>query len=305
MMIIKEALKFGHETLLLTSESARLDAEVLLSALLKKPVTFLLAHDDRSVGFFELWRYKRLIEKRKKGIPVAYLTGHKEFFMLDFDVNRHVMIPRPDTEFLVEAVIEYLKKNVLSDTSGKRSTTATGKRNTTVDSVGHVERNSLLLDIGTGSACIPVAVLKNVEGVSAIAVDRCGAALRVARRNIKKHRLQSRIKLFRSDLLEKVPIRLLRDSEVIVTANLPYIPADYQVSPELKYEPSIALFGGKDGMDVYRRLVVQLMTIQPRAIFFELFEHQIAILKTALPDYHLKYVKDMSGEARVLCMERG
>nr|NIW78230.1 hypothetical protein [Calditrichia bacterium] len=158
--------------------------------------------------------------------------------------------------------------------------------------------------IGKGSACIPVAVLKNVEGVKAIAVDVCRKALKVAKRNIKKHGLRSRIKLIRSDLLEDVPIKLLRGRDVIVTANLPYIPEDYKVSPELKFEPSIALFGGQDGMEVYDRLVAQLVAIQPRAIFFELFEHQIALLKTKLPDYELKYVKDMSGEARVLCMER-
>ena len=110
VMQIKEALKWGHETLLLTSSSARLDAEVLLSHVLKKPTTFLLAHDNREVGFLQLWRFKRLIAKRKKGIPVAYLTGHKEFFFLDFAINRHVLVPRPDTEFLVECVIEYINK---------------------------------------------------------------------------------------------------------------------------------------------------------------------------------------------------
>ena len=173
-MTIKQALKWGHETLILTSDSSRLDAEVLLSHVLRRPVTFLLGHDDSEVGFFALWRYKRAIDKRKEGMPVAYLVGHKEFFMLDFKVNRHVMTPRPDTEFLVESVIEYIKS-----LGGKA--------------------DSLLLDIGTGSGCIPVAVLKNVEGIRAIAVDVCCKALKVARRNIKKHGLKSRVKLIKSD----------------------------------------------------------------------------------------------------------
>ncbi len=121
---------------------------------------------------------------------------------------------------------------------------------------------------------------------------------------IKKHKLTSRITLVLSDLLKNVPPELLEDREVIVTANLPYIPADFQISPELKYEPHISLYGGADGMDVYRRLIEQLEKIKPRAIFFELFESQIAILKTKLPDYHLKYVKNMSGEARTLVLER-
>jgi release factor glutamine methyltransferase len=173
----------------------------------------------------------------------------------------------------------------------------------------------VLLDIGTGSGCIPISICKNVEGLRVVATDVSRGALRVARKNIKKHKLKSRIKLIRSDLLDDVPLELLEDKEVIVTANLPYIPTDYQVSPELKYEPQISLFGGGDGMELYKKIVhssardrslgrTTLMDIKPKAIFFELFEDQIAILKTKLPDYRLRYVENMSGKARCLCMER-
>ena len=161
-----------------------------------------------------------------------------------------------------------------------------------------------VLDIGTGSACIPVSVCKNVKGLKAIATDVSSSALRVAKRNVKRHKLTSRITLVLSDLLKNIPPEWFEGNEVIVTANLPYIPADFQVSPELKYEPPISLYGGADGADVYLRLTEQLEKIKPRAIFFELFESQIAILKTKLPDYRLKYVKDMSGEARTLVLER-
>ncbi|MBN2096535.1 peptide chain release factor N(5)-glutamine methyltransferase [Candidatus Peregrinibacteria bacterium] len=295
-MQIREALRWGHETLLLSSDSARLDAEVLLSHVLKKPVTFLLAHNEQKICsflhfgrndktkliFFPLWQYKRLIYKRKKGMPVAYLTGHKEFFFLDFEVNKNVLIPRPDTEILVEAVIDYIKGLRTKDYG----------------------LSPILLDIGTGSGCIPISVCKNVKGVEAIAMDVSSAALRVAKRNVKKHKLTSRITLVLSDLLKNIPPEWLEDREVIVTANLPYIPAGFQVSPDLAYEPPISLYGGTDGMEVYRRLTDQVRTLKPRALFFELFDHQIALLKTKLPDYRLKYVKDMSGEARVLVMER-
>lgn len=279
-MQIKEALKWGHETLLLSSDSARLDAEVLLAHVLKKPATFLLAHDEQKICSIKWWFFRRLISKRKKGMPIAYLTGHKEFYFLDFEVNKNVLVPRPDTEILVEAVISYLNDQ------------------------SPMTNDQLLLDVGTGSGCIPVSVCKNVKGLMAIATDVSSAALRVAKRNVKKHKLTSRITLILSDLLKNIPPEWFEDCEIIVTANLPYIPVDFQVSPELKYEPSISLYGGVDGMDVYRRLIEQLEEIKPRAIFFELFESQIAILKTKLPDYRLKYVKDMSGEARVLVMER-
>ena len=294
-MKISDALKWGHETLLLTSDSARLDAEVLLAHVLKKSTTFLLSHDEHKICSIKLWQYKRLIHKRKKGIPVAYLTGHKEFFFLDFEVNRHVMVPRPDTEILVESVIEYIRLINKTTEGAIHKSRRRGLRSSP---------SVVLLDIGTGSGCIPISVCKNVKNLKAIATDVCKKALRVAKKNIKKHKLQSRITLIKSDLLEKVPLELFGDREVIVTANLPYIPAQFQVSPELKYEPSISLYGGEDGMDVYKRLVDQLKDIKPRTIFLELFEFQIAILKTKLPDYRLKYIKNMSGEARVLVMER-
>ncbi len=279
-MLIKDALKWGHETLLLTSDSARLDAEVLLAYVLKKPASFLLSHDDSEVGFWSLWRYKRLIERRKKGEPVAYLVGHKEFFCLDLAVNRHVLVPRPDTEILVDCTIQYLRSQI-SDL-----------------------RSTVLLDIGTGSGCIPIAVCKNVEGLKVVATDISSKALSVARKNVKKHGLLRRIQLVKSDLLDNVDLGKFKGKNLIVTANLPYIPKDFQVSPELTYEPSISLYGGDDGADVYRKLTEQLKEIKPRVIFFELFEEQIAILKTHLPDYRLKYVENMSGNARVLCMER-
>ncbi|MBU1683586.1 tRNA (adenine(22)-N(1))-methyltransferase TrmK, partial [Patescibacteria group bacterium] len=162
----------------------------------------------------------------------------------------------------------------------------------------------VLLDVGTGSACIPISVLKNIPGIKAVATEISGAAMRVARRNIRKHRLKSRIKLIKSDLLENVPAGLFKDREVIAVANLPYIPKQFQVDPSTKYEPDVALYGGEDGLDIYKRLVDQLAEIKPRAIFFELFEEQIAILASRMPGYELKYAKDMTGEARVMMMER-
>jgi len=278
-MKIKNALLWGHEVLTPSSDSARLDAELLLAHVLRKPVTFLLAHDDHELGFFKLWRYKRLVEKRKAGWPVAYLTGHKEFYFLDLFVNRHVLVPRPDTEILVEAVIDYLR-------------------------AVKTRKSLLLLDVGTGSGCIPIAVLKNAERVKAIATDISSAALGVAKRNVRKYAVQDRIQLFKSDLLGALPAKLFKGREVIVTANLPYIPSNFSVHPSTKFEPDISLYGGKDGLDVYKRLMDQLKFIKPKAVFLELFEFQTAILATRLKGYELKYVKTMSGQARLMMMER-
>ena len=283
-MTVKDILMWAHEHLLLSSDSARLDAEILLSYVLKKPTTFLLAHDDSEIGFWKARRFKKLIEKRKEGVPVAYLTGCREFYGLDFKVNKHVLVPRPDTEILVDHVISYLRRN---DEMTKR-------------------RNGFLLfDIGTGSACIPISVLKNIPDIKSIATEICGSAMKVAKRNIAKHKLKSRIKLIKSDLLKNVPVGLLKDHEIILTANLPYIPKQFQVDPSTKFEPDVALYGGEDGLDIYKRLIEQLeeMGIKPKAMFFELFEFQIAVLCEHMPDYELKYAKNMTGDARCLHLE--
>jgi len=282
-MTVKEILKWGHEQLIPTSESARLDAELLLAYVLREPVTFLLAHDDEKVCYFTLRRYRHLISQRKDGMPVAYITGHKEFYGLDFEVNKNVMVPRPDTEILVERVIDYIDS---LDTSTPR----------------HLD--TLLLDIGTGSACIPIAVLKNVDGIKAVATEISGSAMRTAKHNIKKHGMKSRIKLIKSDLLKNVPGRLFHGKEVIVTANLPYIPKQFAIHPSTKFEPDIALYGGEDGLDIYKRLIEQLDEIKPRAIFFELFEFQAAVLGAKMPDYEVKFTESLTGEARVLMMEK-
>jgi len=280
---IKEILHWGHEQLVLTSESARLDAEVLLAHVLKKPLTFLLAHDETEIGYFALRKYHRLIRQRKEGMPVAYLTGHREFYGLDFEVNKHVLVPRPDTETLVECVIDYIKRN--DETTKRRN-------------------DILLLDVGTGSACIPISILKNVPDLRAVATEISGSAMGVAKRNIKKHGLSGRIKLFSSDLLKSVPRELFEDREVVVTANLPYIPKQFAVHPSTKFEPGIALYGGDDGLDIYKRLVDELRDINPRAMFFECFEFQVATLADKIRGYELKTVRDMSGKAKMMMLER-
>lgn len=287
-MLIKDILKWAHEYLIPTSDSARLDAELLLAHVLKKPVTFLLAHDDTEIGFFKLWKYRRMIGQRKDGMPVAYLIGHREFYGLDFEVNRSVMVPRPDTEILVERVIDYVNQLKIKN----------------YQSVPARAGELKILDIGTGSACIPISILKNIPNIEAVATEISGSAMRVAKHNIKKHGMKGRIQLFSSDLLKSVPRELFEDREIIVTANLPYIPKRFAVHPSTKFEPDVALYGGDDGLDIYKRLIKELEEIRPRAIFFELFEFQAAVLGAQMPDYEVKFTESLIGEARCLMMER-
>lgn len=271
-MTIKDLIDFGHRELI-AFDSAHLDAELLLSHVLKKPVTHLLAHPEKEPGFFQQWFYKRLISRRKEGIPVAYLRGHKEFYGLDFKVNRQVLVPRPDTEALAEAVINYISSD------------------------------DLLLDIGTGSGCIPIVVLKHVKGLYAVATDISASALRVARANARRHGVMSHLRFFFSDLLKAVPPEVLEDRTLVVTANLPYVPLEFQVNIETSFEPQIALYGGRDGMDLYRKLLDQLLPLMPKAMFFECFDFQKAILAEHAPGYRLRHLRNSSGAAGVMILE--
>lgn len=272
-MTIKDLVNFGHRELI-GFDSARLDSELLLSYVLGKPVTYILAHDEKEPGFFQQWRYKRLIANRKQGVPVAYLRGYKEFYGLDFKVNKHVLVPRPDTEALVEAVVDYLSPD------------------------------DLLLDVGTGSACIPISVLKNVNDVEVVCTDISSSALKVARANAKQHGVESEIQFFQSDLLKNVPPEVFEGRGLVVTANLPYVPKDFEVNIETKFEPRIALYGGEDGMDIYRKLLEQLLPLAPKAMFFECFDFQKAILVHSAPGYELRHIKNISGGAGVVILKK-
>lgn len=291
-MTIKELVNYGHRELI-SFDSARLDAELLLSHVLKKPATYVLTHDTEKIGLISEWRYKWLIARRGKGIPVAYLRGHREFYGLDFQVNRHTLVPRPDTEALVEAVIAYLSGERRADSGPKDSVSLRTPRS-----------KLLLLDIGTGSGCISIAVLKYVEGLTAIATDISFSALRVAKANATRHGVDSRIQFVASDLLKNVNMTLLKGREVVVTANLPYVPKNFQVNIETHFEPQIALWGGEDGMDIYRRLLEELLPLKPKAMFFECFDFQKAILAMHAPGYKLRQVKNVSDGAGVMILER-
>jgi len=259
---------------LISFDSARLDAELLLAHLLGKDLTYVMAYDEVEVGRLNRWRYERIIRRRKRGVPVAYLRGYKEFYGRDFEVNKHVLIPRPDTELLVEAVSNY------------------------------VTGDDLLLDVGTGSGCIPISVIKEVPDLEAVAVDISVKALKVAQNNAHNHHTFSRMVFIKSNLLTDVDFRLLEGWDVVVTANLPYVPKNYQVNVETQFEPKMALYGGDDGLDIYRRLIEQLEQVKPRAIFFECFDFQSAVLSDHLPDYELKYVKNTLGSAVIVMLER-
>ena len=206
-------------------ESARLDAEVLLAHVLNCRRLYLYVDADKNVSHEQINRYKNLIERRIEKIPVAYLTGQREFFGLNFAVTPEVLIPRPDTEILVEIAIEKLSK---------------------ID-------KPIFLDIGTGSGAICISILKQLKTARAVTVDISADAVNCAKFNAEKFGVDDRINFFIGNLFE--PLRGQKFHAII--SNPPYIPnAEIKnLQAEVQREPEIALDGGVDGLDFYRRIV--------------------------------------------------
>jgi release factor glutamine methyltransferase len=211
--------------------SAQLDADVLLAHACGITKESMYAHLDAPLSATEDAAYRELVARRAAGEPVAYLRGYKEFFGLRFAVDPRVLIPRPETEVLVEAVLAFLRET----------------------------RRTRVADVGTGSGAIAVAVAANAPAASVVATDLSGDALDVARANAAAHRVADRVELRRGDLL--APIDGVVD---VVAANLPYLRRDAVADltgerTSLAFEPQVAVVaGGADGLDLIRRAVAQL-----------------------------------------------
>ena len=208
---------------------AAADVDVLARHVLAWDRARLLAHrlDAAPPGFAEA--FDALVERRADDlVPVAYLTGTREFYGLDFAVTPDVLIPRPETELLVEATLACLDAGP-----------------------AHAAR---VVDVGTGTGCIAVAIAVSRPHARVVALDRSRAALAVARRNVRHHAADGRVVLVAADLLSPVASGPLVD---VVVSNPPYVPDESpDVAPDVRrHEPSQALYAGRDGLDVVRRLI--------------------------------------------------
>lgn len=210
--------------------SARLEAELLLAhALQCRRIDLFLAY-DRPLEEGELEKYRQLIRRKVSRIPTAYLTGKKEFYGLEFNTGPGALVPRPETELLVEKAADLIKQN-------------------------RAGKDCLAADICTGSGVIAVTLAKFFKELSVYAVDISGEALELARQNAEKHGAAGRVRLLKGDLFE--PLARLNIKFDLILANPPYIPSPEipQLPPEIGHEPRLALDGGKDGLDIYRRIL--------------------------------------------------
>jgi len=212
-------------------EAPRFSAELLLSHVLGLKRIELYTQFERPVGPEQRDRLRDMVKRAGQNEPVAYLTSKTEFYSLEMEITCDCMIPRPETELLVQRAVEFLRTH---------------------------EGTQFVLDLCTGSGCIAVAIAKNFSDARIMATDISDAALAVASRNVEKYQLSERITLLCGDLFEPLIRPLDVDKFDLVVCNPPYVSsAEYDnLDKNVKdYEPRLALHAGADGLDVYRRIV--------------------------------------------------
>ena len=221
-----------------------------------------------------------LLDLRLSGEPLAYIVGRREFYGLELEVNEHVLIPRQETELLVDIVLEYLPN------------------------FGPIPK---LVDVGTGSGAVALAIAANYESVDLLATDISSEALDVARRNASKLELEDRAGFVRCDMLDAVggPVDM-------IVSNMPYIPSGQipHLQAEIQREPVVALDGGDDGLDLFRRLVAQAKTkLAPGGVVVvELMPEQMetasVISRRTMPNLSTMRIReDLMGSERALILE--
>lgn len=263
----------------------QLEADFLLSFVLKKPREWLLAHPEFKLTKFQILKIKNLVRQRIKGKSLALLTKKKEFYGLKFKVNKHVLVPRPETEMMVDVVLELITRN---------------------------SQLTTIVDVGTGSGCIVIALAKKLKGGKFIAIDISRKALNMAKENAKFHNLHN-IKFLQGNLMSPI-IKELRvmsyELRVVICANLPYLtPNQLKDSSTIKFEPQDALVGGSDGLKYYRELFSQLKLLPNKniTVLCEIDHSQseaiAKLVKKELPDFKIEIKKDLCGLERLVIIE--
>lgn len=270
------------------------DFFILLSEATGKEKVFLLAHPEYILTVQEEEKVRQYLTRRLKREPVAAIVGHKEFYGRDFLVTKDTLIPRPETELMIEQLLHEIAQN---------KEMASGM----ID----------IIDIGTGSGDIIITLAQETQTMSPknnirfFALDISSAALRVAEKNAARHDTEGAITFLHSDLLENFPLPKEKNRHAIIAANLPYLSADIynESDPDVRdYEPKGALLSGHDGLDHYRRLIKELPRLLTRytslTVFFEISPEQSTplkdIVREAFPRSTTSLFQDLSGRDRLI-----
>lgn len=275
MTTISQALTESVEILHKVSDTPNLDAQILLANTLNKPRVWVITHPDKRLSPDQLNEYQAGIKSISQGMPLPYLIGRWEFFGLGFYINPHTLIPRPETELLVELAL-----GVVADKTDRL----------------------IAADVGTGSGCIAIALAKNCGKLSVFASDISLAALKIARKNSKQHNVNNQVLFLQADLLPPVAIKY-----DIICANLPYIPSNtLQTLKIYGREPNLALDGGKDGLDHISKLIEYspAYTKAGTTILLEIDSSQSSQVQTIarkhFPSAEINIIADLAKHDRVL-----
>lgn len=263
------------------SDTPELDAQVLVARTLGRPRAWLAAHPEARLEPEPAAALEASVQRLERGEPLPYILGEWEFFGLPFHVTPDVLIPRPETELLVEHAIAWLRNKL------------------------NLERRKLnVADIGTGSGCIAIALAVNAPEIQVTATDIFPAALEVARRNAERHKVSDRITFRDADLF---PDTLLTNSFDLIAANLPYIPTGVLHNlPIFGREPALALDGGADGLALIRRLLAKApAALAPGGMMLLEIEASEgpavqSLARGALPGAEVRLHQDLSGRDRLL-----
>lgn len=226
--------------------SAKLDAEVLLADLLDKDRSWLHTHPDFELKASDQIILDKQISRRTEHEPIAYIRGKQEFYGREFIVSPDTLTPRPETETMVEVLLEI------------------------------VERDQTIIDLGTGSGCIAITAKLELPDSAVYATEISESALKIAKQNAAK--LKSDVTFLHADLMSRLDANVIEGA--ILCCNLPYVPDDYTINKAATHEPKIALFSGNDGLDHYRKLFSSLAMLELRG------QSPAAILTETLPMQH-------------------
>ncbi len=289
-MNIKQALEYGIKLLKNNRiNEPILKARIVLTNILNVNKEDLLIYETKELNKIHLEQYKKNIDKLEKGIPLQYITNKQEFMGLEFYVDENVLIPQPDTEILVEEVIEILNKEV-------------EKKN--------------VLDLCTGSGAIGISIKKNVQNCNMTLSDISTEALKVAQKNCRNivgvaaHSDPHKIKIIQSDLFNNLDKNNKFD---IIVSNPPYIRTDVikTLDKEVQNEPILALDGGKDGLDIYRKIIKEAFEFLNEdgylclEIGYDQKDDVIDLISNTNKYYEIYSKKDLSGNDRIaICKKK-
>lgn len=285
-MKINELLQLGYEKLKNKNVDSFLqDTELILGFILNKKREWILSNPEFIIQKKIQKRFFRLILKRAKNYPIAYILKYKYFNGLKFKVNKNVLIPRPETEILINEVLKSIQW---------------------VDGL-------TILDVGTGSGCISISIAKNLcdhnktKNTKIIASDISKLAINIAKKNAKLNGVYKKIKFIKSNLLKNIGDKNID----IIVANLPYVKTSWE-HESIKYEPRLALYSSKDGLSHYKKLLHQIKNLKfnPKYVFFEIDPDQTKILedltKKLFPKSEIQIKKDLNNLNRVFtCLPTG